>query len=100
MTSETSETTLQSGGGEGGGGGGEEAEQKRKGNSSLTFSLSFPYPFRRLPRRLQKCRLEELENSMTCHELGFLYLFVCLLGERWWGEVGKQLKQLPEKLNR
>lgn len=83
----------------GGGGGGGEAEQKRKGNSSLTFSLS-PNPFRRLPRRLQKCLLEVLENSMTCHELCFLYVFVCLLGESWWGEVGKQPKQLPEKLNR
>ena len=98
MASETSGTTLQSGGAGGGGGG--EAEQKRKGNSSLTFSLSSPNPFRRLPRGLQKCLLAVLENSMTCHELGFLYLFVCLLGESWWGEVGKQPKQLPEKLNR
>ena len=67
-----------------GGGGGGEAEQKRKGNSSLTFSLSSPNPFRRLPRRLQKCFLAVLENSMTCHELGFLY--TCLFV--FWGRVG------------
>lgn len=97
MVSETSETTLHSGGR------GRKGERQNRSEKETTPSLSpflSPNPFRRLPRRLQKCRLEVIEDSMTCHELGFLYLFVCLLGESWWGEVGKQPKQLPEKLNR